>query len=49
MSSLEANTEKNDWKSGVGEILAVLNRMVKDGLILKVRFTQTLDRGQAVR
>ena len=41
--------EENDWKSGVGEILTVLNRMVKDGLILKVRFTQTLDRGQAVR
>ena len=34
-SSLEADTEKNDWKSGVGEIFEVLNRMIKDGLILR--------------
>lgn len=32
----------------MGEILEVLNRMIKDGLILKVRFTQTLDRGEEV-
>ena len=45
---MQVDTDKNDWKSGMGEVVAVLNRMVKVGLILKIRFTQTFDRGEEV-
>lgn len=47
-SFLQVDTDKNDCKSGTGEVVAVLNRMVKVGLILKIRFTQTFDRGEEV-
>lgn len=45
---MQVDTDKNDCKSGTGEVVAVLNRMVKVGLILKIRFTQTFDRGEEV-
>lgn len=45
---MQVDTDKNDCKSGMGEVVAVLNRMVKVGLILKIRFTQTFDRGEEI-
>lgn len=47
-SFLQDDTNKNDWKSRMGKIVSVLNRMIKVGLILKVRFEQTFDRGEEI-